>query len=64
MLSAVEFNHNPEPMAGEVGEVWTDRRLTAEVMLLERRLPQVLPELFLGFGRIATQGARAWHAAV
>jgi hypothetical protein len=54
MLSAVEFNHNPEPMAGEVSEVWTDRRLTAEVMLLERRLPQVLPELFLGSGRIAT----------
>ena len=64
MLSAIEFNHNSDLMAGEVGEVRTDRRLTAEVVLLERRLPQMLPKLFFGFSGVATQGARAGHTAV
>jgi hypothetical protein len=64
MLPAVDLDHNPELVTCKVGEVSTDRRLTAEVMLLERRLPQMLPEFFLGFGRVTTQGARAWHATV
>ena len=33
-------------------------------MLLERRLPQMLPQLFFDFGGIATQRASAWHAVI
>jgi hypothetical protein len=64
MLPAIELNHYPTLVAGEVGEVRTDRRLTAKVLLFERRLPQALPQLLFGFGRVATQGARAWNAVV
>jgi hypothetical protein len=54
MLSTIDFDDDPELVTGEVGEVRTDRRLTPEVMLLERRLPQMLPEFFLSFGRATT----------
>src|ERR1700736_5988113 len=64
MLPAIHFNDNSELMAGEIGEVRTDRRLTSKVMLLERRLPQVLPQLLFGFGRITAQDSRARHAVV
>ena len=64
MLPAIHFNNNSELMAGEIGEVRTDRRLTSKVMLLERRLPQTLPELLFGFGRVTPQDARARHAPV
>src|ERR1700737_4955429 len=64
MLPAIHFNDNSELMAGEIGEVRTDRRLTSKVMLLERRLPQVLPQLLFGFGRITAQDSRAPHAVV
>jgi hypothetical protein len=64
MLAAIDLNDNFDLMAGEVGEVTADGRLTAEVMLLEGRLPQMLPELFFGFGGIATQRASPWHATV
>ena len=33
MLPAIDFDDNSELMAGEVGEVRTDRRLTPKVML-------------------------------
>ena len=64
MLPAIDFNHQLELMAGKIGEVRTDRRLTPEVVLLERRLPQMLPEFLLGFGGVAAQEARARHAVV
>jgi len=64
MLAAIEFDDDFALMAGEVGEVRTDGCLTAEVMLLERRLPQMLPQLFFDFGGIATQRASAWHAVI
>ena len=64
MLPAIHFNNNSELMAGEVGEVQTDGRLTSKVMLLEWRLPQMLPELLFGFGRVTAQNARAWYAVV
>jgi hypothetical protein len=53
MLTAIDFDDNPELMTGEVGEVWTDRCLTPKVMRLERRLPQSLPQPLFGFGRVA-----------
>jgi len=64
MLPAIEFNDESKLMTGEISEVRTDRRLTAKVMLLERRLAQLLPELLFSCGRVATKGARAWHAGV
>jgi hypothetical protein len=39
MLSAIDFDDDLELMTGEVGEVRADRRLTPEVMFLERWLP-------------------------
>jgi hypothetical protein len=64
MLPAVDFDDKLELMAGEIGEVPTDRCLTPKVVLLERRLPQMLPELLFGFGRVTAQEARARHAVV
>src|ERR1700730_12372677 len=64
MLPAIHFNDNSELMAGEIGEIRAGRRLTSKVMLLERRLPQVLPQLLFGFGRITAQDSRARHAVV
>jgi hypothetical protein len=55
MLAAIDFNDNSELMTGEVGEVWTNRGLAPKVMLLERRLPQILPKLFFGFGGVTPQ---------
>ena len=64
MLSAVDLKDNFRAMAGEVGEVGTDRCLSPKVELLERRLPQMLPEFLLGFGRVTTQRASAGNAVV
>ena len=64
MLTAIDFDEQLELMAGEIGEVWADGGLTAKVVLLEWRLPQMLPELFFGFGGVAAQGARAGDAVV
>jgi hypothetical protein len=55
MLPAIQFDNNLEQMAGEVGEVRADRRLAPKVMVLERRLTQMLPELLFGFGHVAPQ---------
>jgi hypothetical protein len=39
MLAAIDFDNNPQLMAGEVSEVRTDRCLTSEVILLKGWLP-------------------------
>jgi len=52
MLTAIDLDDNPGLMTSEVGEVRTNRRLASKAMLLERRLPQMLPELLFGFGRV------------
>jgi hypothetical protein len=64
MLPAIHLDHNSELMTGEVGEVRTDRRLPPKVMRLERRLPQMLPQLLFGIRRVTTQRARAENAVV
>ena len=64
MLSAVDLKDNFRAMAGEVGEVGTDRCLSPKVELLERRLPQMLPKLPFSFSRVTAQRARTWHALV
>ena len=64
MLAAIQLDHNSQLMTGEVGEVRTDRRLTPEMVLLEWRLPQMLPEFLFSCGGVATQRARARHAVV
>ena len=64
MLTAIELDDYLELMTGEVGEVRTDRRLASKMMLLERRLPQMLPQLLFGFGRITAQSARARNSVV
>ena len=64
MLTAIYLDDNFSLMAGEVREVRTDRRLTAKMVLLERRLPQMLPEFLFGFGHITTQRASTRHAGV
>jgi hypothetical protein len=52
MLTAIDLDDNSELVTGEIGEVRTDRRLASNAMLLEWRLPQMLPELLFGFGRV------------
>jgi hypothetical protein len=64
MLSAIEFDNYSELMAGEVGEVRADRRLASKVMLLEGRLPKMLPKPFFSFSRVATQDASARNPLV
>jgi hypothetical protein len=64
MLAAIEFDNYSELMAGEVGEVRADRRLASKVMFLEGRLPQMLPKLLFGFGRVTTENASAGNALV
>jgi hypothetical protein len=64
MLSPIDLDYNSDLMAGEVGEVGTDRCLTSKVMLLKRRLPQMLPELLFGLRRVAAQCSSARHALV
>jgi hypothetical protein len=64
MLTAIDLDDNFGLMAGEVGEVLTNRRLTPKVVTLEWRLPQVLPEFLFGFGRVTTQRASAANAVV
>jgi len=64
MLAAIDLNDYFGLMAGEVCEVSTNGRLAPKVMLLERRLPQMLPQLLFSFGRVTTQGPSARHAAV
>jgi hypothetical protein len=64
MLSAIEFDNYSELMAGEVGEVRADRRLASKVMLLEGKLPQMLPKLLFGFGRVTTENASARNPLV
>jgi hypothetical protein len=54
MLSAINLDDNSELVAGEVGEVRTDRRLAPKVTRLEWRLPQMLPEFLFDFGRVTT----------
>jgi hypothetical protein len=39
MLAAIDLDDDSNLMAGEVGEVGTDRRLTPKVALLEWGLP-------------------------
>jgi hypothetical protein len=38
MLPAIELDDEPEFVACEIAKEWSDRRLSAEVMLFERRL--------------------------
>jgi len=64
MLPAIDLDDDPELMTGEVGEVRTDRRLASKAMLLEWRLPQMLPELLFSFGRVTTQRSCAGNAVV
>jgi hypothetical protein len=64
MLTAIYLDDNFSLMAGEVREVRTDRRLTAKMVLLKRRLPQMLPEFLFGFGRITPQRTSARHPPV
>jgi hypothetical protein len=64
VLTAVEFDANPELMAGEVGEVTTYRRLASKVMSLERGLPEMLPKLLFRFGRGSPQSPSARDAQV
>jgi len=64
MLTAVNLDDESSLMAGELGEEPADRCLTPEMMLLEGRLSQMLPELFFGFGRVVTQSTSARHACV
>jgi len=52
MLTAIDLDDNPELVTGEVGEVRTDCRLASKAMLLEWRLPRMLPELLFGFSRV------------
>jgi hypothetical protein len=64
MLTAIDLDDNSELVAGEIGEVGTDGRLTPKMVFLKRRLPQMLPELLFGFSRITTQRSRAGNAVV
>ena len=64
MLPTIEFDDNSRLMAGEVGEIRTDRCLAPKVTFLERRLSQILPKPLFGFGHVTAQSSSARRAFV
>jgi hypothetical protein len=64
MLTTIDLNDDFGLMRCEVGEIRTYRRLAPKVMRLERGLPQMLPELLFGLGRVTSQSPGAWHTFV
>ena len=46
--SAVDLEDQPEPIAGEVGEIPADRVLAAEAMAVDLRAAEALPQTALG----------------
>jgi hypothetical protein len=64
MLTAVNFDHDPIGVAGEIGKVGSDRRLAPQMGQAARKLLQTLPKLALGFRRILTKAACAQNAPI
>ena len=54
VLTTVDLDDKPKLVAREIAEIRADRRLTAEMEILERLLSQVRPQLTLGIGYVAT----------
>jgi hypothetical protein len=59
VLSAIDLDHEPCRIAGEVDDQVIDRYLAAKVKSIALERAQSPPELFLGFGRVAAKAARA-----
>ena len=64
VLPAVKLDDEARGVAGEIREVRSDRRLTAEVRACDRQMAQMLPEHALGVGRLVTHLPRAGNARV
>jgi len=62
--AAVDLDHQLEVVTCEVGEVWPNRRLAAEVTFLHRKLAQMPPQLSLGIGHVAAQPTRGRDTAI
>jgi hypothetical protein len=59
MLTAVEFNNQLRFAAGEINDVWTDKRLPPEVRACQDNvMTKSLPEHALGIGRFRTHPVR------
>jgi hypothetical protein len=53
MLASVDFDDQFVAMAGKIGEVSPNRRLAAEMSLIQRQTLQIPPELSLGISHLA-----------
>jgi hypothetical protein len=43
VLSTIDLDHKPRPMAAEVSEVWSDRRLSPEMRAIHGEMAQMQP---------------------
>ena len=59
VLAAIHLNNELCLQTGEICDEWADRALLAEVKPIQLLVPQVVPQLSLGVGQIATELAGA-----
>jgi hypothetical protein len=64
VLAAVDFDHQSQPVACEIGEIPPDRRLTTEMRVVERQASQMPPELSLRIGHAAAKRSCSRDAPV
>ncbi len=64
MLTSVHFDDNSLLMAGEIHKIGTDRRLTAEMRPLARKLPKMPPEFPLGVGHGTAKLTRSSNSPI
>jgi hypothetical protein len=65
VLRSVDFDHDPQLVAGEVDDIWTNWRLPAPMARLKRQCRcQPSPELSLCVGHGAAERTRPWGARV
>jgi hypothetical protein len=64
MLSAIDLNDDLESVGCEVGEVRSDGGLPSKVTVVERRLSQMTPHDFFGFGDVTAQRSRTPDACI
>jgi hypothetical protein len=64
VLAAIDFNDQPRFVTYEVGDIPTDRRLSAEAESADLPGPQHPPDPLFGIGRLPPQCARSIAGAV
>jgi hypothetical protein len=62
VVSAIELDNQHRRETGEIGDVWANRDLPAEVRAVDRHIVQSAPELALGTGCVRAQPLRGRSA--